>query len=41
MPILLATGYSEAAHKAGTDFPNLRKPYQIHELSQALAKITH
>jgi len=41
MPILLATGYSEAAHKVRTDFPILRKPYQIHELSRALAKLTH
>jgi PAS domain S-box-containing protein len=39
MPILLATGYSEAAHKARSDFPILRKPYQIHELSRALAKL--
>ena len=36
LPILLATGYSEAAQKAGADFPILRKPYQIHELSRAL-----
>jgi PAS domain S-box-containing protein len=41
MPILLATGYSEAAHKARSDFPILRKPYQIHELSRALAKLAH
>jgi PAS domain S-box-containing protein len=41
MPILLATGYSEAAHKVRADFPILRKPYQIHELSRALAKLTH
>jgi PAS domain S-box-containing protein len=40
MPILLATGYSEAAQKAWADFPILRKPYQIHELSRALAKLT-
>jgi PAS domain S-box-containing protein len=40
MPILLATGYSEAAQKAHADFPILRKPYQIHELSRALAKLT-
>jgi len=36
LPILLATGYSDAAHGA-TDFPILRKPYQMHELSRALA----
>jgi len=40
IPILLATGYSEAASKVDTDFPILRKPFAIHELSQALAKIS-
>ena len=40
LPILLTTGYSGAALKAKTDFPILRKPYQIHELSQALADLT-
>ena len=39
MPILLATGYSEAAYKVRSDFPILRKPYQIHELSHALSKL--
>lgn len=39
IPILLATGYSEAASKVDTEFPILRKPFAIHELSQALAKI--
>lgn len=39
LPILLTTGYSGAAHNARTDFPILRKPYQIHELSQALSKL--
>jgi PAS domain S-box-containing protein len=40
MRILLATGYSDAARKARPDFPILRKPYQIHELSRALADLT-
>jgi len=40
LPILLATGYSEAAQKARSAFPILHKPYQIHELSRALAKLT-
>jgi PAS domain S-box-containing protein len=40
LPILLATGYSEAAQKVRSDFPILHKPYQIHELSRALAKLT-
>ncbi|HEY6831511.1 MAG TPA: PAS domain S-box protein [Pseudolabrys sp.] len=40
LPILLTTGYSEAAHNARTEYPILRKPYLIHELSRALADIT-
>ena len=40
LPILLATGYSEAAQNAGGDFSILRKPYQMHELSRALAELT-
>lgn len=36
LPILLATGYSAAIRKSGTEFPLLHKPYQIHELSRAL-----
>jgi PAS domain S-box-containing protein len=39
LPILLATGYSEAAHNVNADFPILRKPYQMHELSKALAEL--
>jgi len=37
LPILLATGYSEAAQTVRADFPILRKPYQMNELSRALA----
>jgi PAS domain S-box-containing protein len=40
LPILLATGYSEAAQSAQADFPILRKPYQIHELSRALSDLS-
>ena len=40
LPILLATGYSEAAQNVRTDFPILRKPYQMHELSRALSELT-
>jgi PAS domain S-box-containing protein len=40
LPILLATGYSEAARGARSDFAILRKPYQIHELSRALSDLT-
>jgi CheY-like chemotaxis protein len=36
MPIVLATGYSDAARKSAAEFPILRKPYELHELSRAL-----
>jgi len=39
LPILLATGYSEVAAGVRGDFPILRKPYEIHELSEAIAKL--
>ncbi|MBR1128314.1 PAS domain-containing sensor histidine kinase [Bradyrhizobium iriomotense] len=39
LPILLATGYSEVAADVRGDFPILRKPYEIHELSEAIAKL--
>jgi PAS domain S-box-containing protein len=39
LPILLATGYSDAVINVRGDFPILRKPYEIHELSQAIAKL--
>jgi PAS domain S-box-containing protein len=39
LPILLATGYSDAARDAGDEFPILRKPYQIHELNEALSRL--
>jgi CheY-like chemotaxis protein len=39
LPILLATGYSEAAQNAAAEFPILRKPYQIHELNEALSRL--
>jgi CheY-like chemotaxis protein/anti-sigma regulatory factor (Ser/Thr protein kinase) len=35
-PIILATGYSDAARKSGSEFPIIRKPYELHELSKAL-----
>ena len=40
LPILLATGYSEAAQGVRADFRILRKPYRVHELSQAIAELT-
>jgi PAS domain S-box-containing protein len=39
LPILLATGYSDAAAGVRGGFPILRKPYEIHQLSQAIAKL--
>jgi DNA-binding LytR/AlgR family response regulator len=36
VPVLLATGYSEAAERIGEEFPILRKPYQMAELSRAV-----
>jgi CheY-like chemotaxis protein len=36
LPILLATGYSHAAAEARGDFPILRKPYEIHQLADAI-----
>jgi PAS domain S-box-containing protein len=39
LPILLATGYSDAATGIRGDFPILRKPYEIHQLSRAIANL--
>ncbi|MGQ0683785.1 ATP-binding protein [Bradyrhizobium sp.] len=39
LPILLATGYSDAAVNLQNEFPILRKPYEIHQLSQAIARL--
>ena len=39
LPILLMTGYSVAAREVGSQFPVLRKPYQLHELSRELQKL--
>ncbi len=36
LPVLLATGYSDALRKTSLGFQILKKPYEIHELSQAL-----
>ena len=40
LPILLTTGYSEALPNVRGDFPILRKPYQLHELSRALSRLS-
>ena len=39
LPILLTTGYSETTANSGSEFPILRKPYQLHELSKELGKL--
>lgn len=38
-PVLLATGYSEAAARIGAEFPILRKPYKLADLNGAIAKL--
>jgi PAS domain S-box-containing protein len=38
IPILLVTGYSASSREIGSQFPILRKPYQLHELSRELQK---
>jgi CheY-like chemotaxis protein len=40
IPILLVTGYSASVQGTGSQFPVLRKPYQLHELSRELQKLT-
>jgi hypothetical protein len=37
---LLATGYSDAVRDLRSDFQVLQKPYEMHELSRAIAKLT-
>ncbi|MGI8526273.1 MAG: MASE1 domain-containing protein [Pseudolabrys sp.] len=37
IPILLTSGYNDAAQAAGNDFPILRKPYDISALERAVA----
>ena len=39
IPILLVTGYSSSTTDIGAQFPILRKPYQLHELSRELQKL--
>jgi CheY-like chemotaxis protein len=40
LPIILVTGYSESAAAADPEFAVLRKPYQLGELSRAVAHVT-
>ena len=39
LPIVLATGYSSAAEEAAGEFVLLRKPFQLVDLSRAVAKL--
>lgn len=39
LPVLLTTGYSEAARKAMAKFPIIRKPYELQDLSRALTAL--
>jgi len=39
VPVLLATGYSQAAERIGDEFPILRKPYKMKELGQAVTAV--
>ena len=39
LPVLLTTGYSEAAVNVRGDFVILRKPYEIHQLSAAIGRL--
>jgi CheY-like chemotaxis protein len=40
LPVLLTTGYSDTLRKTSLGFQILKKPYEIHELSQALSKVS-
>ncbi|WP_375414497.1 ATP-binding protein [uncultured Bradyrhizobium sp.] len=40
LPILLATGYSDTLRRTSLGFQILKKPYEIQELSEALAKVS-
>jgi PAS domain S-box-containing protein len=40
LPVLLTTGYGGSAKDVRLDFPVLKKPYQLHELSLELSKLT-
>jgi PAS domain S-box-containing protein len=39
LPILLATGYSQAVERLGDEFPVLRKPYKLPELNRAVSAL--
>jgi PAS domain S-box-containing protein len=39
IPVLLATGYAQPAEQIGAEFPILRKPYKLAELSRAVGAL--
>jgi PAS domain S-box-containing protein len=39
LPVLLVTGYSEAAENAGAEFTLMRKPFQLADLSRTAARM--
>jgi DNA-binding response OmpR family regulator len=39
LPVLLATGYSQAAEQLGAEFSILRKPYQMADLGRAVSAL--
>ena len=39
LPVLLTTGYSGRTNKVRAEFPVLKKPFQLHELSRELSKL--
>jgi DNA-binding NtrC family response regulator len=39
LPVLLVTGYSQAAAEAAPEFTVMRKPFQLAELSRATARM--
>ena len=39
LPVLLVTGYSQAATEAPGDFPVMRKPFQLADLSRTAARM--
>jgi len=38
LPVLLVTGYNSRAIEAASEFVVLRKPFQFHQLTQAVAQ---
>ena len=40
LPIILTTGYSDTALRSDLEFPMVRKPYELHELSRAFDSVS-